>query len=419
MNKGLLNAYCYQILWQLPNLVIIPLLAPFVESNSIVGITKLFFIVALIYVISDWGHSTLGAQKLVEVIGSENKLDKIFIKGESLRVINCLISMSIFYLALANGALQEGREGYQQFLSLVGIASASQLIFPNWAIVGFQWYSKVNLTLLKMRLVTLIILFGSIFSNVPIYDCFLMYYIALLLFTLAIRYKFTKVNRLSFFIFNARSFVRLKFTDFNPGLIYVLGGISSYLTLNSGVFFADYFLGKPLAASYATAERLLAAVRAVYLPFVQFTFVKISRKSSLISGQYQGKTRENLHITRSRLYISFLYAGLVLIIGEIYFYIFYVDPVALLCFRILIVGLAFLGISHHYVTFMLLGRGHRFLWISGLFAALIVYVGIVVSLVFFGLMNIFIIPGAVVVAELILLLYGFLFSIFFLRSGYK
>jgi O-antigen/teichoic acid export membrane protein len=413
MSKTLLSAYYYQFLWQLPNLLIIPILAPFIESSNIVEITKLFFIIAVVCMISDWGHSTVGAQKLANSVNEGNEAKFIFSKGETIRftllAIVCVAAYGLIIFANVHGTAKNELPP----IILVLLGSVTQLLYPNWAIIGFESYAKINRSLLKIRVTSILILIILIAADFQIYFALKIYYAVLFTMTLVARYKFTRANKLSFSFFSLNTLKDIEVRDLNTGIIYVSGGMITYLTLNSGVFFAEYYFGKSMAASYATAERLLVTVRAVYLPFVQFTIVRTLPKSII-------SERENtIHISKHRLFASLFLSFVVLIFGEIYFYYLYNDLNAIYCFRILIVGLAFLGISHHYVTFLLLARGYYYFWILGLLISLICYF---VSVLLFSnnsLKSILIIPAAVVIAEVVLLIYGFLFSFFLSRSFRK
>lgn len=417
MVKGLRDAYYYQLLWQLPNLLIIPLLVRFVDPINIVGIVKLFIMVALVFMISDWGHSTLGAQELAEKRHSIEQLRKVFIKGETIRFLNAIIVLFILYFIFIFELVVEWGNENQKFYNLIGIAAAVQLIFPNWAVVGLEYYAKINRTLLIMRVLTLSVLYGTVAVGMPSYNALLVYYLLSLMLTLMLRFKVTSGSGLNYVLFKFEILFKLKISDFKAGLIYVVGGILSYLTLNSGVFVADCFLGKAFAASYAIAERLLAIVRALYLPFVQFTIVKIKTKANAEIDE--SKVNLNIHMSKFRLMVSVIYAALVLIAGELYFHFIYINEDALMSFRVLIVGFSFLGASHHYITFLMLGRGYYKLWILGLCVSLLSYVAAIASMVGANLQSILIVSLAIVFAEIVLFFYGFLSSILFPRSVFK
>jgi O-antigen/teichoic acid export membrane protein len=413
MNKNLLSAYYYQFLWQLPNLLIIPLLAPFLESNNIVEITKLFFLIALICMISDWGHATIGAQKLAKVFNRGNEAGFIFIKGETIRFTLFAIICVFSYCLMAFTNMHITADDKNPSIILVVLGAVTQLLYPNWAIIGLESYSKINGSLLKMRVASISILVIAIAIDLPIYLALNIYYLTLLIMTMIMRYKYADANKLNFSFYNIKIFKFIEIRDLSVGVIYVIGGLISYLTLNSGTFFAEYFLGKSMAASYATAERLLVTVRAVYFPFVQFTIVRTLVKTMM------NKRENTIHISKYRLFISLSFSCIVWIFGEIYFHCLYNDLDAIYCFRILIVGLAFLGVSHHYVTFLLLARGHYYFWIFGLLISLTCYIGGVLIFSNYGQGNIVAIPFAVVIAEFVLLIYGFIFSFFLVEEFSK
>ena len=124
MVKGLRDAYYYQLLWQLPNLLIIPLLVRFVDPINIVGIVKLFIMVALVFMISDWGHSTLGAQELAEKRHSIEQLRKVFIKGETIRFLNAIIVLFILYFIFIFELVVEWGNENQKFYEVYLITNS-------------------------------------------------------------------------------------------------------------------------------------------------------------------------------------------------------------------------------------------------------------------------------------------------------
>jgi O-antigen/teichoic acid export membrane protein len=411
----LLNAYFYQLSWQLPNLVLIPILVLFLDSSNIVLLAKINTIIAVVFMISDWGHSTIGAQQISKYRHSKVKVIKIFRNGELIRLLNFfvlfLISL-ILFLFLDSFSINE-----YSYLIIISIISGaiSQVIFPNWLIIGFSLYSKINSLLFFTRIFSMGFLV-VISYNYPMYEKnFLILLICYNILTVIIfcfmRIYILRSLKIKTFKNFSRSFNRLKFNSYKYGCLFSLGNLFSYLTLSSGVFVADYYFGKVLAASYAAAERILVIARSCYYPLVQYMIVRLASKSD-----------ENManscisHISVFNFLAFSLSSILMYFIGEFYFYYFLNDNIALNCFRILAVGFFFLGLSHHYITFNMLGFFHFKRWFLSLFFTLIFYLYAVFSLALFY-KNIYIVPVAIVFSEFFLFIYGLVSFFIFKRSN--
>ena len=405
-------AFFYQLLWQLPNIIIIPFLIPFLDSASIVSISKIFVAAALLSLITDWGLSTLGAQKISSVKYSLDYVREIFVKGELIRFINYAIIIILIILLFAYKYIS-GDFDYNAIIPVI-LSSASQLIFPNWFIVGLNLYKDISKYLLIIRIFTLSILFFSVYKGVPIIYALDLYFSILILAFIKLRQDIVEKNNLEDIRCSSLKIIKISFNDYIPGFIIIMGGAVSYVTLNSGVFVADYLYGKKVASSYAVAERLIVMARALYFPFIQFSLVKLSEQKcnkKYIGGNYSEKLD---HISLTNLLMSILFSIIVWILGELYFNIIYIDNLSLINFRVLIIGFAGLGISHHYITFNILGIGLYYIWVSFLTLSMASYL---VALYLLNLSEPFLYLGvsySVVFAEFFLIILGIFF--FILRS---
>lgn len=357
MRRVILGTYVYQLIYQLPQLLVLPVLAKLLPQTELVALAKYLIVINLINMIADWGYSSLGAQKIFKHFDDKKKLHEVFQSGERVRFIlwAALWGSSVLILF----AMQEKNSIDDIFLPsmILLLGTLSSGLFPNWLIVGTRIYGYVIPFLFFIRLLSISLLVYMVQTTQDVVQSLIMYFSFLTFSSIFLRLRVIKQLNLL-----PCSNLNIDRTEFNSGFLFMLGGVFSYAYLSTGVFFVDRFGETANAASFVIAERIIAIARAVYAPFIQYLFVNIGREGN-----------NSKKISKEFLLVLFIGSSLVWFVGALLINYLFNDRAAGEYFNILMMGFVFLGLSHHYITLNILGRGFILKWLMIMFAACVVY----------------------------------------------
>lgn len=357
MKRVILGTYIYQLLYQLPQLFVLLALAKLLPKAELVVLANYLIVINLISMIADWGYSSLGAQKIFKYFDDKKKLHEIFQSGERVRFILCATLWGSSVLILF--AMQKKNSIDDIFLPsvILLLGTLSSALLPNWLIVGTRIYGYVIPFLFFIRLLSISLLVYMAQTTQDVVPSLIMYFSFLTFASIFLRSRLIKQLNLH----PCRN-LNIDRTEFNSGFLFMLGGVFSYAYLSTGVLFVDCFGLTANAASFVIAERIIAIARAVYAPFIQYLFVNISREGN-----------NSRQMSKEFLLVLLIGSSLVWFVGALLINYLFNDKVAWEYFNILMVGFVFLGLSHHYITLNILGRGFVLKWLMIMFAACVVY----------------------------------------------
>ena len=357
MKRVILGTYIYQLLYQLPQLLILPILAKLLPSAELVAAAKYLILINLISLIADWGYSTLGAQKIFQHREDQKKMHEIFQAGERFRVILWLVlCVTAFVVFFMLGGYSIGDILLPSVIVILG--TLTSLLLPNWLIVGTRMYEKVILNVLFIRVfsISILVYFAKITEQTE--SALMGYFVFLLLATMFLRRHIKKQV-----IFVSSKNLQIDFKSaFKSGFALMLGSLFCYGYLSTGVFVVDQFGASANAASFVIAERVFVIARAAYAPLVQYLFVGMN------------ESNVNNKILIKLFFALFIVPVFVWLTGNLLITYIFNDRIAIQYFNILIVGFSFLGFTHHFVTLKVLGGGSILIYLKILFLAFIVYV---------------------------------------------
>jgi hypothetical protein len=358
VRRELVGTYVYQLLYQLPQLVLLPALALVLPATEFVAAAKALLAINMIAVVSDWGYSTLGAQRLFQHRDHTAYRSEIFHNGERVRrLVSAVVCVAAVAWVLAQHHGTDIRN-LSISISVLGLGTYSAYLVPNWLVVGGRIFEEVLPTLIVVRLVTLSLAVAAASMIGSAMSALLIYYAAVCLGSAAIRRRALQVAAIE----RAGESRGRMLSELHAGFLLTFGGFLSYSFLNTGVVFVDRYGTPAIAASFVLADRIFAIARAAYAPVVQYLIVEM-RPGAINSGRSNKKMVGVLLL--ASLAVWFTGKGLLIFL--------YHDSTAERLFRILYVGFLFLGFSHYYVSLKLLGGGHVMRWIVVLSGALGVY----------------------------------------------
>jgi hypothetical protein len=351
--KKTVEIYSYQAFLLLPQFIILPVIALIATQSHLVIYAKYFIVINFIGLISDWGQSTLGSQKIAVNIGNKAQISQIFSNSELVRWIvgflAIVASVGIHDYLFSCTSYSEKTTS----LLVLLCGGCSVILLPHWLVLGANLYRMATYWLLVIRCTSIPLLFA--FSNLwdPAY-ALLAYFGVLILWMIAFRRAVIQY----IIFFGVKSNRQESINVFLSGFKLTVGGLACYGFLATGVLIVDRWGTESAAAAFVLADRALSTARAIYTPAIQYMVVNYNnnRNSSKL------------------MLISTVYTGFVWVSG--YFILAHVvnNALSLQYFNILMCGFLLLGAAHKYVSLDILGGGKLNLWLTIVFLGLLLYI---------------------------------------------
>ena len=217
VRRVILGTYIYQLIYQLPQLSVLPVLAKLLPQAELVALAKYLIVINLINMIADWGYSSLGAQKIFKYFDDKKKLNEVFQSGERVRFILWATLWGSSVLILF--AMQEKNSIDDIFLPsvILLLGTLSSALLPNWWIVGTRIYGYVIPFLFFIRLLSISLLVYMAQTTQDVVSSLIMYFSFLTFASIFLREKVIKKSSLL-----PCSNLKIDRAEFNSGFLFML-----------------------------------------------------------------------------------------------------------------------------------------------------------------------------------------------------
>jgi len=341
----------------------------------------------------DFGFNISGTREISLARNNKEKTGQIFLAIMIIKVVLIVIALGIlFFIVSVFSRFSVDAEIYLLSFGVV----IGQALFPVWFYQGIEKMRVVTFINILAKLIFTLLVFILIetqadYYKVPIYNSLGFIVAGLIGFIMS--FKYFKFNRPSF------SLIKQLLTDSSS--LFVSNFATSLYTA-SNVFILGLFSGNIIAGVYSSMEKLILAVKNVYVPLYQALYPWVARKDDSEKGEVIKK------ITLPVFIISTLIALTILIFAKGILSIVYDDSLITSyanVFRILSFISIFSGLNMLYnmLYFPAIKRYKvrmNILVFGGLF-------NMIMNLIFVQFYNIYGMAVIVTVTELILVFIGY------------
>ena len=219
---------------------------------------SLFFLIAV-----NFGFDISGTREIAILKSQKKDISKTFwsiIIIKLALVITC--SVILFIIVKSVNRFNENETIY--FLSY-GVV-VGQSIFPDWYFMGIEKMKFVTITNVTAKVIFTILIFLFIkseqdFYYVPIFNSFGFILAGVLGFSLALR----QIK----FVLPSKTLIKSLFVD---SVSLFIGKFFTNFYTSTNLIILSFFTGDVLVGVYSSIEKLLTAIRSVYIPIYQSVF---------------------------------------------------------------------------------------------------------------------------------------------------
>ncbi len=273
IDKRVLSNYIYLMLLQGANFLLPLITLPYLikvlglEKFGVVMMAASF--ITFFNILVDFGFNISATREVSLIREDKEQLSKFFWTVFLIKFL--LLVFAFFLLTLLVYAIPKLREEAYVYIFSFGVV-IGQALFPAWFFQGIEQMRMITIINVTAKLIFTVLIFLLIkkadqYIYIPVLSSLGFIIAGIIGFVISLKYVFARKPNMRQSINLAKDSAFLFVSNFSTNLY------TSANTFILGIFAGDY-----LAGIYSSMEKLVIAIKSMYIPFYQALFPWLSRK---------------------------------------------------------------------------------------------------------------------------------------------